>query len=87
MRFLPALADDRFRWVLPTADRSAAALLELLLADDAPQAASALAEELAWDPPLVLWGVWVAAHRDGLAVRSVAELARWLADRAGEVLQ
>jgi hypothetical protein len=87
MRFLPALVRDRSRWTLPMSDRSAAALAELLLAHDPALAAATLAGQLARDPPLVVWAVCLAAQRDGLRVRTVAQLAQWLAPRAIEVLQ
>lgn len=87
MRFLPALVRDRSRWALPMSDRSAAALAELLLADDPPQVAAALAEQLARDPPLVVWAVCLAAQRDGLRLRTIAQVAQWLGQRAIEVLQ
>ena len=87
MRFLPALVCDRSRWALPMSDRSAAALAELLLAEDAAEAAAALAGQLASDPPLVIWAVCLAAHRDGLRLESFPQAAQWLGKRAVEVLQ
>jgi len=69
------------------ADRSAAVLVEALLADDDAAAMELLVEQFAADPPLVLWGVCVAARRDDLQPRSLVELAAWLRRHALEVLQ
>jgi len=69
------------------ADRSAAVLVEALLANDDDAAMELLVEQFAADPPLVLWGVCVAARRDDLQPRSLVELAAWLRRHALEVLQ
>jgi len=86
MRPLPPLVAGSSRLVLPMADRSAAVLVEALLADDT-RAIELLVEQLAADPPLVLWGVCVAARRDDSPPRSLVELAAWLRRHASEVLQ
>ena len=87
MRRLPALAARRSRWVLPMADGSAAALAELLLADEATRRSESLAAVLAGDPPLVLWTVCVSGRQHGLKPRCLDDVARWLARHALEVLK
>jgi len=87
MRLLPALVAGGGRWGLPIADRSAAALLGALLADEASRPSTLLAVALADDPPLVLWTVCVAGREDGLQPRCVDDVARWLAQHALEVLK
>jgi len=86
MRPLPPLAAGSSRLVLPMADRSAAVLVEALLAE-ADVATERLVEQFAADPPLVLWVVCVAARRDDPRPRSLGELAAWLREHALEVLQ
>ena len=86
MRWLPALVAGPSRAVLPMADRSAAVLLDVLLADDEALSTELLAEQLAVDPPLVLWAVCVAG-RDGFRPRSIREMGRWLRERLPEVLR
>ena len=58
--------------MLPMADRSAAVLVDVILSDG-PEATDSLAEQLAVDPPLLLWTVCVAARRDDFRPRSVRE--------------
>lgn len=86
MRPLPPLSAGSSRLVLPMADRSAAVLVEGLLAD-AAAAMELLVEQFAADPPLVLWGVCMAARREDIQPRSLVELAAWLRAHALEVLQ
>jgi signal transduction histidine kinase len=69
------------------ADSSAAALMGLLLADANSRPGQSLTAALAQDPPLVLWTVCVAGRGDDSQPRCVADVARWLADHALEVLQ
>jgi len=87
MRALPPLAHHGSRWVLPMADRSAAVLAELLLAEDPARTTAALEEQLAGDPPLVLWVVCLAARREQLRLGTVREVAQWLGEHAHEALQ
>lgn len=87
MRFLPSLARRSSRWVLPVADRSAAALVCLLLADDTLPPAEALDGVLADDPPLALWTACVAAGQADFRPGSLEDLTGWLAEHALEVLQ
>jgi len=86
MRPLPPLAAGSSPLVLPMADRSAAVLVEALLAE-ADVATELLVEQFAADPPLALWVVCMAARRDDLRPRSLVELAAWLRQHAVEVLQ
>ena len=69
------------------ADGSAAALAEMLLADDPAQSSESLVAVLSGDPSLVLWTVCVADREDAFEPRSVHDLARWLAQHALEVLR
>lgn len=87
MHPLPAVAAAGRWWVLPMADASAAALAELLLSGDAAGAAERLNEILPGDPPLAIWGVWLAHKRDGYVPATTAQLADWLARHRFEVLQ
>jgi signal transduction histidine kinase len=48
---------------------------------------AAMAEQLALDPPLLLWAACVSWRRDALVPRTTAELAAWLATHALAVLQ
>jgi len=77
--------------VLPVADHSAARLARLLLAspgaDRDAVLVSAMAEQLAVDPSLLLWAACTAWRRDALLPQSTAELAVWLAYNALAVLQ
>ncbi len=73
--------------MLPMADGSAAALAELLLADEATRRSESLAAVLAGDPPLVLWTVCVSGRQHGLKPRCLDDVARWLARHAWEVLK
>ncbi len=84
MRPLPALAAGSARWVLPMSDRSAAALIDVLLTEDPAEAISLLAETLAADPPLTIWTGCRAAGK--LQPESLQDLARWLYEHALEVL-
>jgi signal transduction histidine kinase len=84
MRPLPALAAGPGNWVLPISDRSAEALVELLLTADPAEAVSLAAETLAADPPLALWCGCRAGG--GLLPQSLEDLARWLYEHALEVL-
>ncbi len=69
------------------ADRSAALLAELLLAANGAEAAEALSEQLAEDPPLVVWTVCRAGTLEpDWRPASVASVARWLARRLIEAL-
>ncbi len=70
------------RWLFPTADASLAAIARSLLAagsDDSEAASAALAEQLAGDPPLLLWAVCKAAAEGQPAPRSVSDVAHALA--------
>ena len=86
MHRLPALVAGSHRGVLPMADGSAAALVEVLLADERSAAVARLAEALAVDPPLALWSVAMAAG-DGTPPEDVGHLAAWLAEHAPRVLR
>lgn len=68
------------------ADRSAAALVDALLADE-EDPAEWLAEQLAADPPLVLWVVSTAARCGDFRPRSVGDVARWFREHLLEVLR
>ena len=87
MRPLPVIAAAHGRWVLPMADASAARLLETLLLGDREEVVSLLADQLAVDPPLVLWTTCLAADRQQFRPRSVQEVALWLHRNAVSVLQ
>lgn len=87
MHPLPAVAAAGRWWVLPMADASAAALAELLLLGDAASVAERLNEILPGDPPLAIWGVWLAHNRDGYVPATTAQLADWLARHLLEALQ
>ena len=68
------------------ADRSAAALVDVILAHPADPT-ELVAEQIAVDPPLVLWLACVAARRDDFRPRSIRDLAAWLEEHMLEVLQ
>lgn len=88
MRRLPELVAADGRRALPMSDRSAALLAELLLAEDRAELAESLSEQLAEDPPLVLWAVCrAAADQPAWQPGSVAAVARWLARHAVTVLR
>ena len=86
MRRLPQIVTGKIRWALPMADRSAAALVEAVLADEPAQSTSRLAGPLAGDPPLVLWTLLAAARGNRHVPQSVEDVARWLAEHAVAVL-
>ncbi len=69
------------------ADRSAAVLVDVLLADDAAESERVLTEQLAADPPLVLWTVCLAGRREEPPPRSVADVAKWLHEHLLGVLR
>jgi signal transduction histidine kinase len=87
MRWLPALVAGPTRCVLPMADRSAAVLLDVILADDEALSTEWLAEQLAMDPPLVLWAVCAARGRDGFRPCSVRDVAQWFREHLLDVLR
>jgi len=64
-------------------DRSAAALVELLLAPDLTR----LIAVLKCDPPLVLWATWVSGKGGQCRCTSLGHLAQWLVEHALDVLQ
>ncbi|NQT17189.1 MAG: hypothetical protein HQ582_30830, partial [Planctomycetes bacterium] len=86
MRPLPPLAAGPSPPILPMADRSAVALMDVILADDAAPTDS-LSEQLAVDPPLVLWAVCTAASADGFRPRSIDDVSAWLGQHLLEVLR
>lgn len=87
MRSLPELVPSAGSGRLVMADRSAALLAGLLLAVNRTELADALSEQLAEDPPLVVWTVYRAgALEPDWRPASVASVARWLARRLIEVL-
>jgi signal transduction histidine kinase len=86
MRPLPALSISAGFCKLPMSDRSAALLAELLLADDPTETAESLAEQLAEDPPLVIWTVLRAAADGPWQPRCLADVAAWIARHAPEAL-
>jgi hypothetical protein len=86
MHRLPALVAGSHRGVLPMADGSAAALVEVLLADEHSTAVARLAEAISVDPPLALWSVAMATG-DGTPPEDVGHLAAWLVERAPRVLR
>ncbi len=87
MRRLPPLVDRDDSLRLPASDRSAALLAELLLADDPAELAEPLAEQLAGDPPLVLWTVLLASADDAWRPASLVDVAGWLAAHVAEALR
>ncbi len=88
MRALPELAALPGRPRLPMADRSAALVAELLLDRRRGELAEAVGEQLAEDPPLVLWTVCRAAEvAPDWVPSSVTAVARWLAEHALRLLQ
>ena len=82
MRCLPPLDVGLFRWALPMADASAAALAEFLATGNG----DGLADVLRGDPPLLVWTVHHLLRRENRPADSVADAARWLADHALEAL-
>jgi len=86
MHRLPPLCPESGRFALPMADRSAAALGELLLARKPAAEAPPLATALAEDPLLLLWSVWMAS-REGLVPEALRDVAAWLAGRALDLLE
>jgi signal transduction histidine kinase len=83
MLWLPVLAGASCS-ILPMADRSAALLAEVLLHRN-PLSADARAEfteQLAKDPPLVLWANTFAKQRFQWRAQSIGELGRWLLEHA-----
>lgn len=64
---------------LPLADATAVTLTEVLLTPDAPARRRQLVKLLGVDPSLVLWGICRAAQIAALEVRTLGELADWLA--------
>jgi len=87
MRHLPALVFQGCRCVLPMSDRSAALLAEVLLAEDPLGCLQALADQVAQDPPLLIWIATSARQRSAPGPESVAEAARWLVEHGVEVLR
>jgi signal transduction histidine kinase len=69
------------------ADRSAAVLADVLVADDPRAIAAALVEQLAWDPPLAVWAACTACQRDQRRLHTAADAAEWIIQRASVVLQ
>jgi signal transduction histidine kinase len=69
------------------ADASAARLIETLLPGDGAEAVSLLADQMAVDPPLVLWTACRAGEREEFHPRSVRQVALWLHENALSVLQ
>lgn len=67
-------------------DRSAAALMEVLLADSSLHSSARLASALAVDPPLVIWATCSARRRSRLIPRSLDDLADWLIDQGLAIL-
>jgi hypothetical protein len=84
MRPLPALAAGAARWVLPISDRSATALVDVLLTEEPAEAISLLGQTLAADPPLAIWCGCRAAS--SLVPESLEELARWLHQHAMDAI-
>lgn len=96
MRPLPALDLGSERVILPMADRTAAGLLDLVLAESSADQVAEAASLLANDPALALWmAVRCLCHRGPEASALVSEkeaidaglLARLLADHAITLLQ
>jgi signal transduction histidine kinase len=87
MRFLPPLAAGSKQWLLPLADRSAAALAEFLIEGNPHGDEDLLAGFLASDPPLLIWTICKADKLDGFCPRSVADAASWLNRNMLQVLQ
>ena len=98
MRRLPPLAFGTCRCELPLAERSAAALEEIIAAETADGAAastlvagdrkeSRLSEALEADPALLLWTISAARLRGGGQLQTLAEAADWLARHAREILE
>lgn len=67
-------------------DRSAAALMEVLLAGSSLQSSAGLASALAVDPPFVIWATCSVRRRSGLIPRSLDDLANWLIDQGLAIL-
>ncbi|MGO8753341.1 MAG: sensor histidine kinase [Thermoguttaceae bacterium] len=88
MLWLPVLAGASCS-ILPMADRSAALLAEVLLHRN-PQSADARAEfieQLARDPPLVVWANTFANQGFHCGVQSVGELGRWILEHARDLFR
>lgn len=83
MNYFPPLAAGSWQWLIPLAERSAAALEELWLAGRTMGAQRRLTECLAADPPLVMWAVCArAGSLDGAldgSLSSLSDVAQWLA--------
>jgi signal transduction histidine kinase len=69
------------------ADASAKALAELLLSGGSVQQIESVGAALAGDPPLALWTICAADHRDGFRPQGISAAAQWLAEHALAVLQ
>ena len=69
------------------ADRSAGALAHAILAEGGPESVESLGDQMAVDPPLVLWVVCRASLDGAPHLRSVRDTAAWLLQHAVEVLQ
>lgn len=86
MQLLPALAVGSTRWALPVADASAAALVQSLLVNEAPEAHRLLADAIARDPSLALWSVVRATETDA-APCDIDQLAAWFTAHALPMLR
>jgi signal transduction histidine kinase len=79
MRYLPGLATKTGTLALALSERAAGQLASGLVHDDPRSRATGFAAALSSDPPLALWSLcraWAAGHGD---LRTVADLAAWLA--------
>jgi len=86
MLWLPPLTAGCRQCPLPVSDRSALVLEALLLDDGGAATVRRLAEELAGDPPAVVWAVCRAADSEE-PPRTVADVAGRLARRVRDLLQ
>lgn len=84
MRWLPALDVDGCPRRLPLFDRSAPALVAMLV--DGASCEAAAREALDADPSLTLWAL-VRAGQHGCELKTTAALADWLARQARQVIR
>ncbi|HEV7221084.1 MAG TPA: HAMP domain-containing sensor histidine kinase [Pirellulales bacterium] len=86
MLWLPAIQIGGCTRRLPLADASASALFDVLLSGPAENGSARLTAAIERDAGLALWSICRAASGAAVELRTPAVLARWLAERAVDVL-
>ena len=84
MILLPRRLVDQVLCRLPMADRSAALLMELVLAPGLEGGAARLGKAMADDPPLVMWTL-AAAQDHRVELHCLSQVAQWLLREAAAV--